>query len=533
MSLSRINSSASTLTKNRTEGSITPSSGMCVTCVDGCIGMCEIGKSAYRGHEVIYPQPFGVVTTAAEKSYPIDYSHLSIMGGVVGAQGIEADSDKAIFPAVDLEVRFGHDNGIKFRLPWIIPGIGSTDVAKNNWEGLAIGTALAGTGLTIGENVGGMDTEAVIKNGRIVDTADLKRRVKLFKENQRDGYGVIIVQANVEDTRLGVHEYAIEKLGVECVEMKWGQGAKNIGGEVKIRDLKKARLLHDRGYVVLPNPTDSTVVEAFKRGAFKEFERHSRVGMVTEEAFAKRVEELRSLGAKYIFLKTGAYRPYALAQALTYASKYEVDLLTVDGAGGGTGMSPWRMMNEWGIPSFELHSLLYQYADRLAKAGRYVPPLVVAGGFTFEDQIFKGLAMGAPYVKLVGMARGPLASVMVGKTIGKAIDARQLPVYVERFGASKEEIFVTASHLRKELGAAEFETLPTGAIGLYTYYERLAQGVRQLMAGCRKFSTSYISRDDVAALTRESAEVSGLPYITDVDKDAVDRMFAEWDEGQG
>ena len=52
MSLSRINASAATLTKNRTEGSITPSSGMCVTCVDGCIGMCEIGKSAYRGHEV-------------------------------------------------------------------------------------------------------------------------------------------------------------------------------------------------------------------------------------------------------------------------------------------------------------------------------------------------------------------------------------------------------------------------------------------------------------------------------------------------
>jgi len=34
--------------------------------------MCEIGKSAYRGHEVIYPQPFGVITTAAEKTYPVD-----------------------------------------------------------------------------------------------------------------------------------------------------------------------------------------------------------------------------------------------------------------------------------------------------------------------------------------------------------------------------------------------------------------------------------------------------------------------------
>ena len=525
MSLSRVNSSAATLTKNRTEGSVTPASGMCVTCVDGCIGMCEIGKSAYRGHEVIYPQPFGVITTAAEKEYPIDYSHFNIMGTAVGAQGIEADSDKAIFPAVNLEVCFGKDDGIKFHYPWIIPGIGSTNIAKNNWEGLAIGSALAGTGLTIGENVVGMDPESVFKEGRVVDTVDLKRRVKLYRDHQRDGYGRIIVQANIEDTMLGTQEYAIEKLGVECVELKWGQGAKDIGGEVKVRDLKKAQLLYERGYVVLPDPTDPDVIKAFEKGAFKEFERHSRVGMVTEESFAKRVEELRKAGAKYVFLKTGAYRPADLARAVVFASKYNIDLLTVDGAGGGTGMSPWRMMNEWGIPPVEIHSLLYQYAKHLADKGKHIPAIAVAGGFTFEDQIFKGLSLGAPFVKLVGMARAPIAAAMVGKTIGRTIDEHMLPVYVERFGNSKEEIFVTASELRRELGEKEFEKVPTGALGLYTYYERLAQGLRQIMAGSRKFSLSYISRDDIAALTHESAEVSGIRYIMDVDKGRVEEIL--------
>ena len=525
MSLSRVNTSAATLTKNRTEDSIVANSGMCVTCVDGCIGMCEIGKSAYRGHEVIYPQPFGVITTAAEKVYPVDYSHFNIMGGVVGAKGIEADSDKAVFPNVNLEVKFGHDKGIKFRYPWIIPGIGSTDIAKNNWDGLAIGTALAGTGLTIGENVVGMDIETVIKNGKAVDTVDLKRRVKLFTDNQIDGYGAIIVQANIEDTRLGTQEYAIKELGVQCVELKWGQGAKNIGGEVKIRDLKKAQLLHERGYVVLPDPTDPNVIRAFERGAFKEFERHSRVGMVTEEGFATRVEELRKAGAKYVFLKTGAYRPYALAQAIKYASKYKIDLLTVDGAGGGTGMSPWRMMNEWGMPPVELHTLTYQYAKRLAERGEHVPAICFAGGFTFEDQIFKGLALGAPYVTLLGMARGPLAAVMVGKTIGKTINEHQLPVYVERFGTTKDEIFVTASELRHTLGDDEFEKVPTGALGLFTYYERLAQGLRQLMAGSRKFSLEYMTRDDLTALTPEAAAVSGITYVMDVDKDAVNAVL--------
>jgi len=480
---SRINTSAATLTKNRTEGSVTPSSGMCVTCVDGCIGMCEIGKSAYRGHEVIYPQPFGVITTAAEKTYPVDYSHFNIMGTAAGAHGIEADSDKAIFPAVNLEVRIGRDQGIKFRRPWIISGIGSTNVAKNNWEGLAIGSALFGTGLTIGENVVGMDPETVISNGRATDTADLKRRVKLYQDHQRDGYGAIIVQANIEDTRLGAQEYAIEKLGVQCVELKWGQGAKDIGGEVKIRDLKTAQMLYRRGYLVLPNPTDPDVVRAYERGVFREFERHSRVGMVSEESFAQRVEELRAAGAKYVFLKTGAYRPVYL------------------------------------------HSLLYQYVKRLADRGEYVPSLAVGGGFTFEDQIFKGLAMGAPFVKLIGMARAPIAAAMVGKTIGRTIEENQVPVYVERFGNSKDEIFVTSGMLRKELGDDEFERLPTGALGLYTYFERLDQGLRQLMAGSRKFTTSHLSRNDLAALTREAAEISGIQYVMEADQDEVEQLF--------
>ena len=527
MSLSRINSSAATLTKNRTEDSITPISGMCVTCVDGCIGMCEIGKSAYRGHEVIYPQPFGVITTASEKVYPVDYSHFNIMGTAVGAHGIEADSDKAIFPAVNLEVAFGHDKGIKFRLPWVIPGLGSTNIAKSNWDGLAIGSALAGTGLTIGENVVGMDPESVIKNGRVVDTVDLKYRVKLYKDHQRDGYGAIILQANVEDTRLGVQEYGIQKLKVECIELKWGQGAKDIGGEVKITDLEKAQMLYERGYVVLPNPTDPDVIKAFERGAFKEFERHSRVGMVSEESFAKRVEELREAGAKYIFLKTGAYRPADLARAVKFASKYKIDLLTVDGAGGGTGMSPWRMMNEWGVPPVEIHSLVYQYTKKLADKGEYVPAVAVAGGFTFEDLIFKGLAMGAPFVKLVGMARSPIAAAMVGKTIGQTIEQNLVPVYIERFGNTKDEIFVTASSLRKELGDKEFEKIPTGALGLYTYYERLAQGLRQLMCGSRKFALEHISRDDVAALTREASEISGIPHVMDLDKEEVEKILSK------
>jgi len=485
--------------------------------------MCEIGKSAYRGHEVIYPQPFGIITTASQKDYPVDLSHFNIMGSAVGAYGAEEDSDKAIFPNVNLETKLGQGDGIKMKLPFVIAGLGSTNVAGQNWEGLAIGSAICGTVLTIGENVCGMDVKAEIKNGRVIRSPELERRVKLFKEWQ-NGYGEIVVQANVEDTRLKVQEYAIEKLGVLAVELKWGQGAKDIGGEVKIKDLEKAQLLKKRGYVVLPDPLAPDVIAEFKKGVFTEFERHSRIGMVTEESFLKRVEELRNAGAKYVSLKTGAYRPIDLARAIKYGSKAKVDYITVDGAGGGTGMSPWRMMNEWGVPVVELWSLTYQYCEHLRKKGEYVPDIVLAGGIVLEDQIFKAFALSAPFVKAVGMARAPLAAVMVGKTIGKAIDANELPPYLQRYGRSKESIFITAEDLKREYGK-DYEKIPTSAIALYTYYERLAQGLRQFMCGSRKFALKYISREDIAALTEQASKASGIPMVSEIDKDAVKKLL--------
>jgi glutamate synthase domain-containing protein 2 len=182
-------------------------------------------------------------------------------------------------------------------------------------------------------------------------------------------------------------------------------------------------------------------------------------------------------------------------------------------------------MNEWGVPPVYLHSLAYHYAQRLADADQHLPAIALAGGFAFEDQIFKGLALGAPWVKLIGMARAPIAAAMVGKTIGRSIDENLIPVYVERFGHSKDDIFVTAGKLRRELGDAEFEKIPAGALGLYTYYERLEQGLRQLMAGSRKFALQYVSRNDLAALTREAAAISGIPYIADVDRAEVDMLL--------
>lgn len=523
MSFSKPNASAATRTKNRTPNDRTSASGMCSVCVDECPGLCEIGKSAFRASENLYPQPFGTITAGADKAYPVDFSHLNIMGTTVGAVGIKADSDLAIFENVSTETRLGKDKGIKLRLPIMIPGLGSTKVAKTHWDGLAIGSSISGTALTIGENVGGMDVKSVIGNGKITHCPDLEYRVKTFQEWQQDGYGLIVMQENVEDSRLGVLEYGINKLGVQAVELKWGQGAKDIGGEVKIDNLEKAKMLKDRGYIVLPDPYDTTVASLFGK-SFKEFERHSRIGMASEEAFVKRVKELRKAGARYVFLKTGAYRPADLARAIRYCSVAGVDVLTVDGAGGGTGMSPWHMMNEWGVPTFYIASLTYNYAHKLASKRHYVPDIILAGGFAFEDDIFKAMALGAPYVKAVGMARSPLCAAHVGKLIAEQIKKNEIDRTIETYGKTLDEIFVLASKVKKTFGSHGTE-VPPGAIGVYSYYQRLSQGLRQLMCGARKFALEHITRDDVVALTRDASEVSGLQYIMEADQEAAEQIL--------
>jgi glutamate synthase domain-containing protein 2 len=520
MSLSKPNASAATITTTRVAPA--PMSGLCVTCVDGCPGYCEVGKSALRGREVIYPQPFGKVIAGAEKDYPVDFSHFNIQGSCVGAVGVEADPDKAVFSAVDLSTEIGAaGRRIKMKVPFFTGALGSTEIARVNWEGTAIAVAMSGAVLVCGENVCGMDPDAEFKGGKIVSSPELERRVRIYKD-WYEGYGTMLVQANVEDTRLGVPEYAVDKLGVEGIEIKWGQGAKDIGGEVKLPTLERALQLKQRKYIVNPDPEDPVVQEAYKAGGIREFERHSRLGMVDEESFLREVERLRRIGAKYITLKTGAYKAPDLARAVKFASEAKIDLLTVDGAGGGTGMSPWRMMNEWGIPTVYLESLLYKFLKRLDEKGEFIPSCAIAGGIALEDQIFKAIALGAPYVKAVCMGRATLTAAMVGKTHGQLLQ--------ETYGSGEKyqevllRTFIGVAELKGKYGD-DFQRIPPAAIGIYTYYDRLATGLRQLMAGERKFALNFIERSDLVALTREAADVSGIPYIMEADMEEAGKIL--------
>ncbi|MFQ5809433.1 MAG: FMN-binding glutamate synthase family protein, partial [Armatimonadota bacterium] len=518
MNLQRPNANEATRTSNRSR-SVVPGSGICTRCIDGCRGNCEVFQASFRGRELIYPGPFGEGTAGADKDYPIDYSHLNIQGYALGAKGlpdgVDGTPDTTAFPTVDTETQYGCEHKVKLKVPVFTGALGSTDIARKNWEHFAVGAAVSGISLICGENVCGIDPALELDaNGKIVESPDMRRRVEQYRAWQGD-YGDIHIQMNVEDTGFGVAEYVIDKLGVESIELKWGQGAKCIGGEIKVDSLERALELQKRGYIVTPDPSVEANQAAFRDGALKEFERHSRLGFVDQEGFMAEVQRLRDLGAKGVTLKTGAYPMRELAMAIKWCSDARIDLLTIDGAPGGTGMSPWRMMNEWGVPTFYLQAMTQDFCDRLAAQGAFVPDIAIAGGFSSEDHLFKVLAMGAPYTKAVCMGRALMIPGMVGKNIANWLkNGDSLPNTVSRYGSTVEEIFVSYEVLKAEYGD-RIDEMPLGAIALYSFVDKLKVGLQQLMAGTRNFRLSTITRDDLMSLTEEAAKVSGIPYVMD------------------
>ncbi len=436
-------------------------------------------------------------------------------------------SDNALFSMVNTETQYGAKNKVKMKLPIFTGALGSTEIARKNWEHFAVGAAISGITIVCGGNVCGIDPDLEMDaQGKVKKAPNMAERVEQYRR-YHEGYGDMIVQMNVEDTRLGVAEYVIGQLGVESVELKWGQDAKCIGGQIQIDSLERAQELKRRGYLVTPDPSNPVNQAAFRDGALKHFERHSRFGFVDQEGFMKEVERIRGLGAKRVTLKTDACLMRELAMAVKWASDAKLDLLTIDGAPGGTGMSSWRMMEEWGVPTFDLQSMTHDLCCKLASRGKFVPDIAIAGGFSTEDHIFKVLAMGAPYTKAVCMGRVLMIPDMVGKNIGlwlqQGPDA--LPKTVSQFGTTLEEVFVCYEELVAKYGKDTARKLPAGAIGLYTFCGKMKVGLQRLMAGSRNFKVSTISRDDLMALPPEASQVSGIAYMMDAYKEEAEKII--------
>jgi len=112
---------------------------------------------------------------------------------------------------------------------------------------------------------------------------------------------------------------------------------------------------------------------------------------------------------------------------------------------------------------------------------------------------------------------------MVGKAHGRLMQQK-----MEDEGEEPAEgylrLFAVGAELKDRFGK-DFEKLPPGAIGMYSYIDRMKQGLQQLMAGARKVALRYITRNDLVALTRDASEVSGIAYVMESDAKEVEEIL--------
>ncbi len=500
MSFSPVLSSVFNQTKMRDSSHLCSFSGMCAMCTADCTGTCEIGLSAVLGMDAVYPNTTGDNQIASEKNYPLDYSHFNINGRVFGAMGAPEDADKANIYHVNLETTLGKSNPVKLKLPIVLPAL-----IKLNWQDYFGGAAMAGVLAVIGEGAVSKDPQLRYEKGKVVHAPKLKEFLGAFQQYYH-GYGQIILQNNYDDDRQGVAEYAIRECGAEAIEFKFGQSAKGTQPAVRINTMEEALKHQEKGFLVHPDPTEPRVRQAYEQKASPAFYAYGRLPMWKESYLAERIDYLRSLGMKNVYFKMAGFDPEDLERVLRLAVTCGVDMVTFDGAGGGSGYSPCKMMNEWCLPTVCMESILVRILQKLESEGLDLPKVAITGGLTMEDQVYKALALGAPYISIAGICRGAMAAAMSAQKVGQLIKSGVVPKAYTKYGTSIDEIFLDLPELRGIYGD-KADTFSLGAVGVYSYLNRLSFGLKHFAALNRKFSLEHINKRDVFPLTREAKEV--------------------------
>ena len=503
-------SSGFTFAKNRSSF-LSPQSGMCSFCTQECNGTCELAQAAVLGAQTVYPTTTGNNQIASEKDYPIDFSHFNINGRVFGAKGVNETMEEATIFNVHLERTYGFFNPVTMTMPVILPAL-----IKLNWEDYFAGAAMAGVTCVIGEHARNNEPNLETENGKVTVFPLLEKAFDCFQRYDR-GYGQIVLQCNVDDDLMDVPKVAIEKYGAEAIEIKFGQAAKGTQPVIRVKDLETALLKQQQGNLVHPDPHDPSVQKAYRDGVCPNFYTYGRLPLWTEKSMMTHISRLRDLGAKNIYFKMAGYDREDIRRVLRMACEAQVDMLTFDGAGGGSGYSPSKMMNEWSLPTICLEDAVIRICEQLQSDGFTLPAIVITGGFASEDQVFKGLAYGDGYVLGIGLCRASMAAAMTGKTIGEQIKAGDVPERLKAYGSTIEEIFCDLPDLRALYGTRA-NAFSTGAIGVFSYLNKIAFGLKHFAALNRKFKIDLLDKSDLIPLTSEARALMSNEWFLPVNK---------------
>jgi len=114
---------------------------------------------------------------------------------------------------------------------------------------------------------------------------------------------------------------------------------------------------------------------------------------------------------------------------------------------------------------------------------------------------------------------------MVGKNVVNWMNNGGLPKNVSCYGETVKEMFVCWEQVADLVGASEMPNIPLGAIGIFSYAQKLSVGLQQLMAGARCFNVPAITRKEIFSLTKECAEVTKIPYVMDAYREEAEAIL--------
>ncbi len=96
-----------------------------------------------------------------------------------------------------------------------------------------------------------------------------------------------------------------------------------------------------------------------------------------------------------------------------------------------------------------------------------------------------------------------MTAAMTGKAIGQRIKSGDIPKNMRQYGSQVEDFYADIRDLRGLYGQAAND-FSLGAVGVYSYLNKLAFGLQHFAALNRKYDLEYLDRTDLIPLTGEA-----------------------------
>ena len=286
---------------------------------------------------------------------------------------------------------------------------------------------------------------------------------------ERENASVLIVQ--YASGRFGISARALKS--ADAIEIKIGQGAKAGQGGLLLSEKVSAEISAIRG---IPMGTDAVSPS-----------RH--LDIVGPEDLKMKIDQLREIteGKIPIIIKYAAGR---VKDDVKIAAKAGADIITVDGAQGGTGAAPDIVLENTGIPALaavvEAHEALMEINMR-DDIG-----LIISGGIRNGADVAKALALGAD---AVGISTAILIA-MGCKGCG-----------ICHSGKCPWGIATQNPGLRKRL------KIDIATERIENFLESTIHELTMLVQILGKTDVRNLEREDLRALTINTAEITGIPLV--------------------